>query len=66
MAKKTKPFSLPESTIVEVVAKGNGKIFKQEMEYGKALKIKKKEGFEYHFFQKGFSSYKNVINIKNE
>lgn len=60
---KKKNIELPDSTIIEVIATNGEKTYKQEMTYGEAKLIKKKEGFLYSFFQKGFSSYKNVINI---
>ena len=66
MAKKNKVFELPESTVIEVISTNGDKVYKKEMTYGEAKLIKKKEGFLYSFFQKGFSSYKNVININKK
>lgn len=61
--KNKKFIELPDLTIIEVIAKNGNKVYKQEMTYGDAKNIKKKKGFSYSFFQLGFSSYKNVINL---
>ena len=52
---------LPINTMIEVIARNGDKIYKKEMEYGEALKMPKKKGWTYQFFQLGFSQYSNII-----
>jgi hypothetical protein len=49
---------LAPETQIEVIALKNGKAYKSVMTYGKALKLDKKPGFVYRFFQINFSQFK--------
>lgn len=51
-------YKLPEWTLIEVIAKNGNKVIKKELTYKKALKIKRKKGWVYEFYQLGFSQYK--------
>ena len=62
--RKQKYLGLPLETVIEVIAKKDGKRYKQEMTLGEANNMDKKKGFSYKFFQKGFSCFKDIINIK--
>jgi hypothetical protein len=56
--KKTTFELLPLETIIEVVAiDREGGAMKKEMKYGDWLEIKKKKGFIYKAYQKGFSQF---------
>lgn len=48
---------LPYETIIEVVATDGETFVKREMTYGEALNIKKRKGWKYSNFQKGFSQF---------
>lgn len=63
MRKKDNVFQLPLTTEIEVVAlrKGFEPVVKV-MTYENALEIKKKKGWNYIFYQKGFSQFKNPLN----
>lgn len=57
MAVKKSNTELDPETIIEVIAKKDGKVFKKEMTYKKALKLDKKKGYTYEFYQLGYSQY---------
>lgn len=48
---------LSKETIIEVICIKENRVIKKEMTFGEALKIDKKEGWKYIFYQKGFSSF---------
>lgn len=48
---------LPKETIIEVICIKNDRVLKIEKTYQEALKMEKKEGWKYIFYQKGFSSF---------
>jgi len=51
-------FGLPLDTIIEVIATNGEKVIKREMTYREALAMKKKKGWIYSNYQKGFCSMK--------
>lgn len=54
---KTNPILLSHETEIEVI-KTNGTITKKKtMPYGDALKLKKQKGWNYIFYQLGFSQF---------
>lgn len=58
-SKKKNVLSLPLETEIEVIAICEGKKpVKQVMTYGEALKLKKSKGWNYRFYQFGFSQFK--------
>lgn len=61
---KNKKNVLPLNTEIEVISMSKGNVYKKIMSYGDALNIDKKKGFTYSFYQVGYSSYKDVIEIK--
>lgn len=61
-AKPTEYSALPYDTIIEVVAVAlDGKAYIFDITIQKWQKMKKKPGVHYYPFQKGFSSFKDVI-----
>ena len=61
MAKPKKKESLfPLDTEVELIAIKGEKVFKKVMRYGDALNVPRLKGFEYKYFQVGFSQFKNI------
>lgn len=48
---------LPLDTEIEVVAIKGKQVFKKLIKYEDALKMNKKPGYFYYFFQKGFSQF---------
>lgn len=58
-ARKFEHSMLPLETEVEVIALKGDKAIKKIMPYGKALKIKKVNGWYYKFYQIGYSSYES-------
>ena len=61
---KDKISLLPEYTIVEVIKKENGKVYKKEMTLAEANELNKKYPSKYQIYQKGFSAYSGVIEKK--
>jgi hypothetical protein len=57
-ANKNEYIGLPYDTIIEVIATDGKDYIKKEMTYGEALNLKKKKGWRYDFYQKGFSQFK--------
>ena len=61
MAKKKeeteKHHILPLSTEIEVICLKNDRVIKITKTFEEALKMDKKEGWRYLFYQKGFSSF---------
>ena len=59
MAKRTKyePTQLHSDTVIEVIAIKGNEVVKKNTTYGEALKIKKKKGWQYLFYQVGFSQF---------
>lgn len=55
---------LPDHTIVEVIKKENGKVYKKEMTLAEANDLNKKYPSKYQIYQKGFSAYPGVIEKK--
>ena len=56
---------LPQNTPIEVISKNNeGKVYKKISTIGEVKKIKKKKGWQYSYYQIGYSAYKNAIEIK--
>ena len=51
---------LPFETIIEVVATDGKEYVKREMTYGEALNLKKRKGWTYINYQKGFSQFNNI------
>lgn len=59
MAKnKTDTFQLNTDTLIEVIAIKDGKPRKKEMTFAEALKLPKLKGWNYIFYQIGFSQFK--------
>lgn len=52
----TKFYQIPLNTEIELVATRKGKVFKEKMIYEDALKIPKKKGWYYQYFQLDFCS----------
>ena len=61
MAKQNSFLGLPEETIIDVVATKGEKVYVQTMTLGQSKFIKKKAGWSYKNFQKGFHSLKTNI-----
>lgn len=59
MAKNNATALLSPETEIELIAisKSNGEVSKKQMKYGDALKIKKRKGWNYYYFQIGFSQF---------
>lgn len=65
------PIGIPLETLVEVVSIKGESVFKTNTTYGDALlwlqgkhpTKKKKKGFVYKIYQKGFSQFKNIKEI---
>lgn len=55
---------LPDQTIIEVIKKENGKVYKKEMTLAQAKELNKKYPSKYQLFQKGFSEFHGVIEKK--
>tara|TARA_R110000796_G_scaffold173560_1_gene290519 strand:+ start:743 stop:922 length:180 start_codon:yes stop_codon:yes gene_type:complete len=55
--KKQTDFVLPLETKIQVVAKKGDQAFPKIMTFREALQIEKKPGWNYCFYQIGFSSY---------
>lgn len=58
---KTKYLGLPEETEIEVIGIKGNKVFKKIMKYREAKSMDKIKGFNYYFYQIGFSQFSNVI-----
>jgi len=53
-----KHLSSPASTEIEVICIKGERVLKKVMTYKEALKLEKKSGWKYIFYQIGFSSFK--------
>lgn len=68
MAKQTTQFGLDPETLVEMISIKGEKVFSTEIKFHEIEKImsgthstiKRKKGWIYKFYQKGFSQYSNV------
>ncbi|MCP4085071.1 MAG: hypothetical protein GY745_08485, partial [Actinomycetia bacterium] len=58
MAKKQNITILPMETKVELVAVKEKQLFRKILNYGDALKVKRKKGWAYFIYQVGFAQYK--------
>ncbi|HET8837892.1 MAG TPA: hypothetical protein VFM82_02735 [Flavobacteriaceae bacterium] len=61
--KNSKTIEIPETETIEIIAIGEGKVFKTTKTLKQALKMNKKPGFKYIYYQVGFSQFKNAIEI---
>lgn len=63
--KTTKDFQLiPDDTIIEIIAKGGGKVFIFDIRYKDYLKMERKKGYTYQAYEKGRSAYKEAIRME--
>lgn len=64
--KQENPLSINGETIVELISIKGEKVHLNLMKYNEALRIlqKKKPGWSYLIYQKGFSQFSNIIKSK--
>ena len=55
---KTNENVFPLTTEIELIGIRGNDVFKKIMTYGDALNVKKKKGWEYKYYEIGFSQYK--------